>query len=68
MNADFEVDESDLKVYRNFVEGGMDLGMVVFELEDLMAEMVIVDFSKNKFLLFKVFPNLLTILIQTLII
>ena len=27
VNADFVVDEVDLKVYRNFVEGGMGLGM-----------------------------------------
>ena len=34
VNADFEVDETDLEVHRNFIEGGMDFGIVVFELED----------------------------------
>ena len=43
VNVDFEVDEIDLEVYRNFVEGGM----VVFVLKDLMAEMVFVEFSKK---------------------
>ena len=47
VNADFVVDEVDLKVYRNFVEGGMGLRMVVSELEDLMAEMVFIDFFKK---------------------
>ena len=47
VNADFVVDEVDLEVYRNFVEGGMGLGMVVFELEDLMTEMVFVKFFKK---------------------
>ena len=47
VNVDFEVDETDLEVYKNFVEGGMDLGMVVFELKDLMAKIVVVDFFKK---------------------
>ena len=34
VNADSEVDETNLEVHINFVEGGMKLGMVVFELED----------------------------------
>ena len=50
MNANFEVDETDLEVHKNFVEGRMEFGMVVFELEDwkdLMDEMVLVDFFKK---------------------
>ena len=47
LNADFEVDEIDLEVYKNFAESRMDLRMVIFELKDLIAEMVVVDFSKK---------------------